>query len=347
MVAVLANGLSEAGVDVHVALLNGAAGDGYPVAPEVSVHELGLSRLTPLGAVFRLRSLMRSCDVTYSFLDLANALAALARPAAGTLVWGLRFAGVESGLRARVAFRLARLTVGRADYCISNSAEAVDEYARRGFTLPETAFIENGVDPEVFRPEPGRRAAGRATLGAGVDDVLIGLFARANPVKRHDLLVASALRLLEQHENLRFAFVGRGTRALLDRFDLPAHHRHRFVALEERVGSELPQLVAALDICVCPSDIEGFPNSVLEAMACAVPCVTTRAGASAWLVGDTGVLVDVGDGDGLTDGLARLIRDPQLRAHLGESARTRVQQNFTEQRMVARTLERLEMWTDR
>ncbi len=134
MVAVLANGLKATGMKVQLALLNGRAGDGYAIDPEVEVHELGLRRINPISAVLRLRRLMGTVDVVYSFLDIGNALAAIARPRGGpVLVWGIRATGVETGWRAHIAFRLARVLATRADHCIANSQDALQVYGSAGF----------------------------------------------------------------------------------------------------------------------------------------------------------------------------------------------------------------------
>lgn len=330
------------GLDVHVGLLNGRAGEGHALDSAVAIRELGLNRRNPMPAVLRLRAAMREVDVTYSFLDLGNALAALARPASARLVWGLRMAGVERGLRARIAFSLARMLATRVDYCISNSEAALAEYRRRGFRLPQSTVIDNGIDPRIFRPDENRRAAGRSIVGAGAGEVVIGSIARANSIKRHDLILGAALQLLTTRAKVKVALVGRGTEALLERSGIPATHRSRFIALGERSETDVLAVLAALDISVSASDIEGFPNNLLESMACGVPCVATRAGATAHLVADTGLLVDPGDGSGLMRALATLVDDPPLRRQLGRSARERVMERFTRQRMVLQTRSRLE-----
>jgi glycosyltransferase involved in cell wall biosynthesis len=173
---------------------------------------------------------------------------------------------------------------------------------------------------------------------------VIGMFARVHPVKRHDLIVAAGLSLLERQPNLRFVFAGRGSGAITERFAVPARFAGRFIGLGERPGEDMPALVAALDVGVCASDSEGFPNSVLEAMATGVPCVATRVGSTPELIGDAGILVDAGDERGLVDALGRLASDADLRAALGASARQRVIDNFDQRRMISSTAEALGAW---
>src|SRR5947199_3185738 len=75
--------------------------------------------------------------------------------------------------------------------------------------------------------------------------------------------------------------------------------------------SDMPSVYAAMDIFVLPSLNEGLPMTILEAMAASRPVVATRVGAIPSVVkdGETGLLVNPGDVNGLRDALARLLAD--------------------------------------
>ena len=89
---------------------------------------------------------------------------------------------------------------------------------------------------------------------------------------------------------------------------------------------DVPALLAAADILVCPSRHEPLGNVVIEAWAAGVPVVATASDGPAGLIddGESGLLVPLpgrpgGGAAGLAAAIERLCRDPALRARLGRS----------------------------
>src|SRR3569623_1111273 len=104
---------------------------------------------------------------------------------------------------------------------------------------------------------------------------------------------------------------------------------------------DVAELMRALDIFVLPSLAEGISNTVLEAMACALPFVATRVGGNSELVidGTTGALVPAAAPHDMAMALARYVDDVAPRRRLGAAGRARVEREFSMDAMVARYVE--------
>jgi glycosyltransferase involved in cell wall biosynthesis len=81
-----------------------------------------------------------------------------------------------------------------------------------------------------------------------------------------------------------------------------------------------PALYSAADVFVFPSDYEGFGLPVLEAISCGTPAVVTEAGSLPEIVGEGGLRVQVGNLMGLTQAMARVVREADLRESLRRQA---------------------------
>jgi glycosyltransferase involved in cell wall biosynthesis len=114
--------------------------------------------------------------------------------------------------------------------------------------------------------------------------------------------------------------------------------------LGEVSESERRRLLHACDVFVLPSidRSEAFGIAQLEAMACGKPVVSSDLPTGVRFVnqdGVTGRLIPPGDPDALAGALGELLEDDTLRAGLGKTARLRVEQEFTAERMIAQTLD--------
>jgi glycosyltransferase involved in cell wall biosynthesis len=167
--------------------------------------------------------------------------------------------------------------------------------------------------------------------------MLVGLFARYDPMKDHETFLRAAGLVHAQYPDVRFLMAGE--RITADNGPLSRIVREN--ALQQVLyllgpRRDLPRLTAALDISCLSSWTESFPNVVVEAMACAVPCVVTDAGDTRLIVGDTGRVVPSCTPQALAEAMAALIAmEAAERAALGQKARERVLAQFTMQETVS------------
>jgi colanic acid/amylovoran biosynthesis glycosyltransferase len=101
-------------------------------------------------------------------------------------------------------------------------------------------------------------------------------------------------------------------------------------------------IVVLPSVVTASGEHEGLPVSLIEAMACGIPTVSTESGGIPELLGGgAGILVPPGDADALADALSQLAQNPVLRRELGARGRARVEEEFDIERIAAKLAERL------
>jgi len=177
----------------------------------------------------------------------------------------------------------------------------------------------------------------RAEAGLPDDAIVVGTIAVLRPQKALHLLVEAAARLVPEDPRLHVLIGGEGEeRAKLERLIAEKGLGERMRILGRFAPSEVPDFLSALDVAVNCSDFEGTPGAVLEAMAASLPLVATRVGGVPGLVEDgvTGILIEPGDADALTDGIRRLLDDPELRRRMGEAGKARQLEHYDVRNLV-------------
>jgi sugar transferase (PEP-CTERM/EpsH1 system associated) len=199
--------------------------------------------------------------------------------------------------------------------------------------------ICNGVDTTAFQPREPRPShllpEGFAAEGA----VVIGTVGRLQPVKdQATLLRAFACLVNERGEgdvDARLVVVGDGP--LCDA--LPALARELGIADKTWFAGDrgdIAQVLRVMDVFVLPSLAEGISNTLLEAMATALPLLATRVGGNVELVKEAvnGSLFEAGDVSTLACLLASYVADPGMRRGQGDRSRVIAEEQFSLRRMV-------------
>lgn len=271
--------------------------------------------------------------------NLAASMAATFLPRRIPVLWNIRHSAGDLTSEKRRTIGLIRLMArlsGRPARVLYNSRESISEHEAIGYARNNAVFLPNGFDCEMFRPDTAARLSVRKELGLPTETVLIGLSARYHPMKGHQYFCTAAAAV--DRADVHFILMGRGvdsTNSELTGLVSGLGVSDKFHMLGER--ADMPRLTAALDIATSASvGVEGFSNAVGEAMACAVPCVVTDVGASAWIVGETGRVVQPRNSLELVTAWDELLDMGRYgRGQLGEAARTRVLAEFSIDRVTA------------
>jgi len=338
----IVNALAERGVPVTLALLNGRHENAYAVDPRVQLVPLGRGGMTGMVlATVRLYRLAGRFRVIYSMLDVANVLGGLVgllRPV--RVVWSVGSSGVSPGWVPRLAFGLAKRLSPAAELLISNAERVQAFYLDNGFRPKRSLVITNGIDTRQFNPEGPENI--RGTLHIPESTPLVGFVSRFQPEKRIDLLCEAMGEVFRCRSDAHLILIGSGMtssnaelQAWLDRHDLT----ERTHLLGER--TDMPPLYRGLDLVVCSSDFEGMSNSVLEALASGVPCVSTDVGDSARVLLPECV-VPVGDAGALAKAIMRVLNDASLAEQAATYGRGQVCELYALERLASATLEALQ-----
>lgn len=210
---------------------------------------------------------------------------------------------------------------GCAHVVVTGEALKRQLVADNGFSAEHMSSVPTGIDTVRFCPRD--RQTVRAQLGLAPEASYVGILATLRDWKGHSVLFEALARLLPEHPGLRLLVIGDGP--YRDRLDVRAaalgvSGRIDFVG--HRDDAEL--WLAALDVFALPSwGDEGVSQALMQAMACALPVITTPVGSLTEVVHDglTGLLVPPRDSGALADAIARLIADPLFAAGLGQAAR--------------------------
>lgn len=190
--------------------------------------------------------------------------------------------------------------------------------------------------PNGVRTLPsGDGRALRADLGIDSDDPVVGTVCIIRPEKALEVLVEAAALLREDFPRLRVLIAGDGP------------DRARIEAVAERLGlsgrlhmagvrTDVPDVLAAIDVAVICSDYEGSPRSVLEFMDAGKPIVATGVGGIPEVIEDGvhGVLVEPRDESALAAALGGVLRDMDLGSEMGIRARDRCRRELSLDRTV-------------
>ena len=294
-----------------------------------------------LQAARRLRSFIRSEDVkiVHTFFETSDIWGGFVSKTTRLpiLVSSRRDLGILRSSKHDLGYRLVNpcfdlvLTVSEQvrQFCISKDRLAPQK----------VQTLYNGLELERIGNGNGHRDL-RASFGLDPCSPAIITVGHIRRVKGIDVLVEAAAKILAEFPNATFLVVGRNSE--------PAHFRK----IEERITAlgikgnvrflgeceNVYPLLKMSDVFYLPSRSEGFSNALIEAMACALPCVATRVGGNAEAIeeGSSGYLVANEDAGAAADRILELLRDPVRARRMGAAGREVVEKKFTADVMIRR-----------
>lgn len=308
--------------------------DGYRVVPVRAVDVRGLSALTSSFAATRAALAGRPDVIHYHAegpcVPLKRARGAGVRTVA--TIHGLDWRRAKWGGLASKYIKLGEATAAKYADALVVLSRCSRDYFREAYGR-EATLIPNGIAPE---PDlPASEIAGRWGLSRGSYVLYLG---RLVPEKRPELLV-EAFKGLETDKRLVVAGDSSDTGEYTARLREVGAEDSRVVFTGHVEGTLLTELYSNAYCYALPSDVEGMPMSLLEAMSHGRACVTSDVPECADVLAGCGLTFPAGDAEALRGALAALLADPGRARELGERARERVLREHDWDRVVARTLD--------
>ncbi len=323
VMSILANYWAEAGQDV-ILITHAAGQDAYAVSERVRRVRLALQWNSAhlrdalrhnVNRIRTLRHVIRESrpDIVISFLDITNVLTLIS-------CFGSRFPVIISERTDPRQHRIGRLWIllrrwlyPRADAVVVQTP-SVHQWALTFLPSKTVHTIPNPVLLPSFKRNSETVDGGEKRTVVAVGRLIIE--------KGHDLLIRAAALVLEKHPAWNLMIIGDGLeRSSLEKLaaDLGISHRICFQGYVKDPSS----LLCQADLFVLASRYEGFPNALLEAMACGLPVISTDCPSGPREIirdGVDGILVPAEDENALARAMDRLMADSVEREQLAARA---------------------------
>lgn len=212
------------------------------------------------------------------------------------------------------------------------SAEIKQELIKAGFKENSISVIPNGVNTHTFTQTSLRQKRPiREKLHLPLDSTIAIYTGRLEPGKEVETLIEAWLDVEAdlQISNACLIILGSGSLSEEIRQKAGDYGLRNIIFLDWT--SHVAQYLKASDIFVLPSSGEGLPNSLIEAMACGLACISTNIGGIIELITNNrnGILIPPKNAEILTQSLKKLILDASLRHKLGEAAHLFARNNLS------------------
>lgn len=303
-----------------------------PAREAVRFHRIPMAGELDLRLMWRLRKVARATRPDLIHIHSRR----------GADFWGVllaRWTRVPYIVTRRVVYPeagwLIRWRMGRAAAVVGISGRVCEMMLEAGIPEARTSCILSTVDTDVYRPA-GDREWFDAEVGLAPGDLAVGMIGQLIAGKGHRVLFEAIPAILEACPKSVFLLFGKGHLAQTLQAQVarePWRGRVRFMGFR----TDMARVIPNLDLVLHPAFMEGLGVSLLQAAACAVPIVGSRAGGIPEIVKDgaNGYLIEPGDSTALARYAIRLLSDAALRGTMGAKGRVLAEERFSIARMAA------------
>jgi len=299
-------------------------------AAGVPIKYLSIRRLADPRALPRLVAAIRAsqCDLVHAHLEYAATLVPLAARIAGRpAVCTFHHTAVPLGRKEAAKERLAVASANRSANVIFVSEASRASFARvYGGARTNWSVIENGVDLDLFTPEP---APMPDELDVPDGAPVVGIVGALRWRKGHHVALAAWPAVRSRIPNARLVIVGEGPEGATLR------DQAQTLGIADSVifagmRTDVARLMRASTVLALPSQHEALPTTLMEAAACGRAVIATDVDGVPEVVADgsTGLLVPFGDADALAEATTELLENEARREQMQVNARRLAEERF-------------------
>jgi glycosyltransferase involved in cell wall biosynthesis len=224
----------------------------------------------------------------------------------------------------------SKATFRIADHIICYTDIEKETIAKMGIDPKRISVIHNGVDTTFFVPGDSKKSGDKKQI------LWVGRFVTGKGV---EYLIEAFSQVQKKIPGAQLFLVGDGPEKIAIEDRIKKLHLHSSVTLIDYLDNEeLPEIYKNSDIFVLPSLMEGVPRTLLEAMACGVPVVTTDLPHLVGIIEGAGLVVPPKDPALLSDAILSILEDRSLAETMGQRGRKRIEQDYSWEDTVEKTL---------
>lgn len=294
------------GVDSVVVSTTNSEGDNSLVeriSTSANFYNLGVNSLASVAMVRRFWNVLvtEKPDVVQTWMHSSGIVAGTIARICGVknVVWGIhsRDLLVEEGTPKWREFTMRSLLSSFSKFVprriVSCSQVGLETHRDHlGYPNKKLIWIGNGIDTSRFKPDQAERKRWRNQLGIPKDAKVLGFVGRMDPIKDLETFLKAAKQLQTERPDAHIVICGIDEHEIYESVkrsaeSLPDHSRVHWLGFQPGVESIYP----AFDVIALTSLSEAYPMTLIEAMACGVPCVSTDVGDAKLILGDHGKVV--------------------------------------------------------
>lgn len=243
---------------------------------------------------------------------------------------GLISASAPSWLNTLYKHTVSKVTFQIADHILCYTDIEKEKIVNLGIDPKKISVIHNGVDISLFAPRDSEKNSHNKQI------LWVGRFVTGKGV---DYLIDALSQVRKMMPETALVLVGEGPEKKLIEDRIQNLHLQSSVTLIDYLdNTDLPKVYKNSDIFVLPSLMEGVPRTILEAMSCGIPVVTTNLPHLVEIIEGAGLVVPPKEPALLSDAILTILGDPSLAKMMGQHGRKKIEQKYSWEDTVGKTL---------